>query len=246
MFYHNIDFSDRKNHGYGNSINLGYTSRALVEAIFITDNYILGRNNGLNIMHAKSLEFKNNTIYTGFVHFDKSILPALESGRLNFENNTFHTRNQAGLRILKHKDYKLSDLQKEFNVHGSNEWKSLSSFEINSVLKITCLKTNENHFNIALLDKNGTDVIVDFTSENIDEGTAYEIYDIENRDVVIKSGKISKDFKIEFPMELKDFQMPLHNTVATKTAKNFGVYRIEFETKKKRKTFFGRFFDWLF
>jgi hypothetical protein len=47
-------------------------------------------------------------------------------------------------------------------------------------------------------------------------------------------------------MGLEKIEMPLHNTVATKSVDNFGVYRIEFTEKPKRKSFFGRLFGWLF
>ena len=246
VLYHNIDFTDFKNFGYGNSLTLGYTPKALVEDITVTDNVIIGRNNALNIMHAKSLVFESNIVYTGYVHLATSSLPALEMGHMSFNNNRFHTRKTAGLRVLKHKDYKLSDWKTTFGIDENSEWKQLKDFQINPVLKVVELKTKKNHFNVGLLQKEGNDVTVDFSEFDIEEGTSYKIYDIENKNVVAKSGKISNDMKITFPMGLKAIEKPTHNTMATKTSSNFGVFRVEFETPKKKEGFFKRFFGWLF
>ncbi|WP_299118662.1 hypothetical protein [uncultured Winogradskyella sp.] len=246
VFYHNIDFKDLKNYGFGTGLAIGYNRKALVENIEISDNIILGRNNPLNIMHVKSLEFKNNLVYGGYVNLSKSSLPALKSGLLNLENNLYHTRKAATFRIIKGKKYNLNVWQKTFNVDRNSQSKVYKDFEINPVLKVQKLITNPNHFNIALLEKSGNDVTVDFGEFDIEEGAIFKIYDIENRKVVVNSGKVSSDLKIKFPMGLQQFELPLHNTIATKSVDNFGVYRIEFENKKRRKNFFGRFFDWLF
>ena len=73
----------------------------------------------------------------------------------------------------------------------------------------------------------------------------YKIYDIENSHKVLKSGEITKTLKVSFPMNLTNFEKPLHNTLAIKSADNFGVFRIEFE-KSEKKSFFKRLFGWLF
>ena len=246
VFYHNIDFKDSKNYGYGTGLAIGYNSKALVEDIEITDNIILGRNNPLNLMHVKSLEFRNNTIYGGYVNLSKSSLPALEASRLNLESNIYYTRKAAAFRIIDFKKFTLSDWQNTFDVDKNSESKIYKDFEIKPVLKIQQLKSDPNQFNIALLEKNGNDVTVDFSDYNIEEGMTFKIYDIENRGEVIKSGVVNSDLKILFPMGLKPFEIPLHNTIATKSVENFGVYRIEFEGLKKRKNFLGRLFSWLF
>ncbi|WP_369997956.1 hypothetical protein [Winogradskyella sp.] len=246
VLYHNTDFNDFKNFGYGNSLTLGYISKALVENISISDNVIIGRNNTLNIMHAKSLVFRNNTVYTGYVHLATSSLPALKAGRLKLDHNQFYTRRTAGLRILKHKDYKLTDWQKTFGIDKNSQWKQLKNFEIHPVLKIQRLDTNPNHFNVVLLEKEGKDVMVDFSDYEIKEGASYKIYDVENRNRIIKSGKISSEITVQFPMNLSDFEKPLHNTIATKSANNFGVFRIGFDKQKEKKGFFSRLFGWLF
>ncbi|GGW71511.1 hypothetical protein DFQ11_10783 [Winogradskyella epiphytica] len=245
VFYHNIDFSDSKNYGYGTALAIGFKARALVENITITDNILLGRNNPLNLMHFKSLTFKNNKVYGSYVNFDKSSLPALNSGLLDFDNNEYYTRKNSGFRIVKYKDYNLQDWQQTFGVDKNSSMKRFKDFEINPVLKVTPLHTNSSHFNVALIDKNGNDVEVDFSAFHIKEGTPYKIYDIENRKEILKAGRLLKGGKIKFPLNSKAFEKPLHNTVATKSANNFGVFRIEFEALEK-KSALERFFDWLF
>ncbi len=246
VFYHNTDFTNTKNFGYGNSLTLGYTDKALVENVSIIDNVIIGRNNALNLMHMKSAEFKNNTVYSGYVHFATSSLPALELGALHFDNNKYYTRKPASLRVLKYKDFKLTDWRKTYKIDHHSEWKPLKDFEINPVLKITELKTQPNQFNIALLDKSGKDVMIDFNEFDISEGQTYKIYDIENRSVVVASGKVAKNIKLKFSMKLSAFEKPLHNTIAAKSHNNFGVYRVVFEKPERQKGFFKRLFGWLF
>ena len=184
--------------------------------------------------------------YAGYVHFNPSVLSALQLRKLDMDNNLYFTRPLNGFRVNKQRDYKINQWQKEFNIEQNSQLSQLKDFEIEPILKVQQLKTNSNHFNIALLSKSGSDVTIDFGNYNIEEGMTYNIYDAENRSMVIKFGKVSRDLKIEFPMGLKQIEMPLHNTVAIKSADNFGVYRIEFTKKAKRKTFFGRLFGWLF
>ncbi|MHA7844520.1 MAG: right-handed parallel beta-helix repeat-containing protein [Winogradskyella sp.] len=245
VFYHNTDFSDYKNFGYGNSITLGYTSKAPVENISILNNIIVGRNNALNLMHIKSAEFRNNSVYSGYVHFDKSSLKALEAKNIISNNNTFYTRKGYGFRILKHTDYNLSMWQNTFNLDKDSDWKQLKYFDIQPVLKIQ-KSLVPNEYNVVLLQKNGNDVTVDFTDYNIKKGSSFKIYDLENRNVVVKSGELFENNKIIFPMGLKAFEKPLHNTVATKSADNFGVYRIVFDDNTKKQDIFKRIFGWLF
>ncbi|MEO1033129.1 MAG: hypothetical protein AAFX55_17125, partial [Bacteroidota bacterium] len=173
------------------------------------------------------------TIYTGYTHFEKSTLASLKHGRLKFDNNKYHSRKVKGLRILKHKDFKLADWKKEFMIDANSRWKPLKGFNVDPLLKIERLESDSHQFNVVLLEKEGQDVTVDFSALGIQEGTPYKIYDIENRKDILESGKLSKDKKLKFPMALSEFEKPLHNTIATKSVSNFGVYRVEFEDTKK-------------
>lgn len=245
VLYHNVDFADNKNFGYGSSLTLGYISKAPVEDITILNNLIIGKNNTLNISQAKSIVFKNNITYAGYIHINPSVLNALELGHLKMNDNTYFTRPLNGFRVNNQRDYKLSEWQTKYNIEKQSQLRLLRDFEIDPILKVQQLSTNPNHFNIALLDKSGSAITVNFGDQNIKEGMSFKIYDIENRSVVISSGNVENDLKIKFPMELKAFEMPLHNDVATKSANNFGVYRIEFDESKK-KNFLKRLFGWLF
>ena len=246
VFYHNIDFNDSKNYGYGTSLAVGYRVKALVEDILITDNVLLGRNNPLNLMYIESLEFRNNIVYGGSVNFHKTSIPAIEAGRFKLDYNKYYTRKVDAYRIIDYKNYNFSNWQNTFNVDKKSTRQSLASFQIKPVLKVSPLITNPNIFNVALLDKEGDNVVVDFSAYNIEGGMSYQIIDIENSAVVIKSGTVSTSKQIEFPMGLKAYEMPLHNTISTKSAVNFGVYRIEFSTNKKKRSLLDRLFGWLF
>jgi hypothetical protein len=134
VFYHNVDFSDYNNFGHGPSLTLGYTSKSPSEDISILNHVIIGKNNALNMYHAKSVIFKNNQIYAGYIHFEVSTLAALEAGRLKLDNNRYFTRRNYGFRIAKHKDYRLKDWQDNFNIDKNSQLKQLKDFEINPVL----------------------------------------------------------------------------------------------------------------
>ncbi len=246
VLYQNVDLIENKGHGNASSLALGFIEKAPVEDVVVSNNIIIGQNNGFSIAYAKSLVFKNNVVYAGYIHLGKSIQPQLQSRKIVMDYNTYYTKKQNAFRISKFKDYKLSDWQSAYGIDTNSSWNKLSEFSVNPILKVTQIYTKPTVFNVVLLDKDGNDVVVDFSQFNIEEGTVYKIYDVENRSVVAKSGKISKDKKVKFPMALKAFEKPLNNTVATKSVGNFGVYRIEFTKKAKRKTFFGRLFGWLF
>lgn len=246
VLYHNIDLISHKNSGKAASLTLGFIKNSLVEDVSVTSNYIIGQNNAFNIYHAKSANIQNNTIYAGYIHFQPSSLAGLKTKEILLNNNQYFTKNSTAFRIAKDKDYRFSEWQQSFGLDSNSKWRLRQNFKSNTVLKVVPLSSNSNHFNIALLDKNGEDVLVDFRDYEIEEGMQYKIYDIENRSVVVKSGEVGKDLKIEFPMGLKAIKMPLHNTKAKKSADNFGVFRIEFEAVKKKRGFFERLFRWLF
>lgn len=245
VLYHNVDFIKNNKLGDASSLLIGFIAKALVEDVTVTDNVIIGQNNGFSILHAKSMRFENNTVYTGYVHLKTSTLPSLESQLIKMNNNRYFTKGKKAFRILKYKDYSLKEWQNTFKIDDNSSQENIKNFEINPVLKVTPFHSNALHYNVALLEKNGHNITVDFEAYNIEKGMTYKIYDIENKSVVVKSGTVEKDLKIEFPMALKEIEMPLQNTLATKSANNFGVFRIEFE-KPEKKSFFKRFFGWLF
>lgn len=246
VFYHNIDFNDNKNYGTGVGMAIGFKANARVEDITIINNIILGRNNALNLMHVNSLNFNNNTVYSGYINFYKSSLKALQNGNFSLDNNSYYTRKNQSHRVIEDKKYTLSDWQNTFNTDQSSQWKTLNEFSINPVLKISKFRSKKNQYHVALLQKNGEDVKVDFGVYDLDEGMGFKIYDLENRTEADASGKVPKNGIITFPMGLTEFQKPLHNTIAVKSADNFGAFRIVFEEAPKKKGLFQRLLGWLF
>ncbi|WP_299111822.1 hypothetical protein [uncultured Winogradskyella sp.] len=246
VLYHNVDLINHKKLGNASSLALGFIKRAPVKNVEVANNVIIGQNNGFSIMHAESLIFKNNIVYTGYIHLEKSTQSFLKPKAFKMEDNIYYTKKPKAFRIIKNKDYNLLGWQTIFNIDKTSQWKWLKDFKIDPVLKIVELKTEKDQFYVALLDKEANDVTVDFSAFNIEAGAAYKIYDIENRNVVAKPGKMPKNMKISFPMGLKAFEKPLHNSIAAKSADNFGVYRIVFEKQEKKKSFLERFFGWLF
>ena len=108
-----------------------------------------------------------------------------------------------------------------------------------SVLDVTKINEAEDVYRVTLFSKGGKDVTVDFSNLDLKNGSNYKIYDIENPEKIVKSGKFAGDGKIVFSMSLTDLEMPLHNTITKKTPNNFGVFMIKFE---KKLSFFERLF----
>ena len=111
-----------------------------------------------------------------------------------------------------------------------------------SVLDVIKINDSEDIYRVTLFQKEGKNVLVDFSSLNLKNGSSYKIYDIENPEKIIKSGKVSNDSKIAFSMNLSDLEKPLHNITAKKTPNNFGVFIIKFEKKLSLfERLFGKF-----
>ncbi|MEZ4797499.1 MAG: right-handed parallel beta-helix repeat-containing protein [Flavobacteriaceae bacterium] len=238
ILYHNSDFTSSTNFGDGASLTLGYSAKAPVENVTVTNNIIIGKNNALRLLHVKSLIFKNNIAYCGYVHYNNSILKHLKADWI-FDENIYYTRKSNSQRVSKHKDYTLKEWQTNFRLDKNSTWKQVKDFNVKSVLDLTKINDSEDTYRVTLFSKNGKAVMVDFSGIDIKKGSTYKIYDIENPEKIIKSGKIQSDSKVEFNMNLNDLQMPSHNTIAKKTPNNFGVYIVKFE---KKLSFFERLF----
>jgi len=230
VLYHNSDFTTKANFGDGASLTLGYSAKSPVEDVTVTNNVIIGKNNALRLMHVKSLVFKNNISYCGYVHYESSVLKHIKSG-WKFDGNTYYTRKSKAQRISKHKDFTLKEWQNNFGLDKNSTWKQVKDFNMRSILDITTIDKSENSYRVTLFQKEGKAITVDFSHYNIKKGSTYKIYDIENPNKVIKSGKVSKNSKILFSMSSTFLDMPLHNQNAKKTPSNFGVFMIKFEKK---------------
>lgn len=238
ILYHNSDFASSTNSGDGASLTLGYSANAPVEEITVTNNIIVGKNNALRLLHVKSLIFKNNITYCGYVHYNSSVLAHLKTG-WKFDNNEYFTKKSNSQRISKHKDFTLKQWQTNFGLDQNSIWKQVKDFDMKSVLDVTKIRETEYGYRVTLFSKEGKNVTVDFSNLDLKNASNYKIYDIENPEKIIKSGKISTDSKLEFPMNTKVIEQPLHNQIAKKTPNNFGVYIVKFE---KKLSFFERLF----
>ena len=241
ILYHNIDFSSQQNFGAGASLTLGYNSKALVEDIEVKHNIILGRNNALNFTHVKSLNFSNNTVYCGYVHYEKTTLKNLNTQAYKSNFNKYYSRKESAFRVANYNDFTLQDLQSRYKLEVNSTRDEFSEFKLNEVLSINRINSLKNTFRVALFSKEENVIKVKVNNFNIKKGTRYNIYDVENPSVILRSGIVKLDY-ISFPMKLTKLEKPSHNSKAKKSANNFGVFVVKF---KKRKTFFSRWFGWI-
>lgn len=250
ILYHNTDVSNGQINGDAASLTLGFHKNAPIEDVTVKNNIIIGRNNALRILHAKSLTFQNNVSYCGYVHLESSVLEY--TSEWDFKDNSYYTKKNSSFRILKDKDYALEKWRSNFGLDGNSKWKNIKEFDLESVANITRYKHRQHTFKVVMLQKDGEPIIADFSKANLKTGMTYTIYDVENISTVLKSGTLPEDFKITFPMTSTAFEKPLHNSKAEKTLSNFGAFIVEFETQEtsgasteKKDNAFKRFFKWL-
>ncbi|MDG5492645.1 right-handed parallel beta-helix repeat-containing protein [Psychroserpens sp. SPM9] len=250
VFYHNTSKPRGGLIGDAPSLTLGFNKNAPIEDVVIDGNIITGGYNGLRILHAKSLQFTNNLVYTGMVQVSPTISDFFK--QWTFNSNTIYTTLKTPMRIIKVEDHSLDTWRDKFQLDKDSQVKEPSTFDINNVLRVINHSQNKNKFTVALFNTEGNDVTVDFSEYKMRPNTAFKMYDAENPKVVLKSGQLFEDAKITFPMQLTDFEKPLHNSKARKTLSNFGVFIVEFEpqengvdTPEKKSNAIQRFFKWL-
>ncbi|NNK88390.1 MAG: right-handed parallel beta-helix repeat-containing protein [Flavobacteriaceae bacterium] len=235
VFYHNTDFNSRSNSGNAPSVTLGYNARAPIEDVSLNANIIIGKNNALRILHAKSLSFENNTIYAGYVHFNSSVLAHINSAKWKFSGNRYFTKRNKAFRISRDSDYTIDEWQKRFGIDSESRWNQLSQLELKPVLFLNKNHDYEKAYDIAVFDKLGGPVSID--PDKI-EASGYKSYHIRNigSGEILVSGSFDGSRKIEVPMG-----------TFNGTAANFGVYTIEFiDEIKRRQSFLRKLFPWLF
>ena len=62
--------------------------------VSIHNNTILGRNNALRILHANSLSFIKNKIYSGYVFLNPSFFKNNKPSKWTFKDNLYYTKNK--------------------------------------------------------------------------------------------------------------------------------------------------------
>lgn len=242
VFYHNTNVAKNEVGGDAPSLTLGYNANAPIEDVKVHSNIIIGRNNALRLLHVKKLSYRNNISYAGYVHFMNSVVPFINPANWDFDNNQYFTKNSRVFRISKHKDFVNDDWKLTFKIDKNSKTANIKDFNLKNVLSITPITSNR--YRVVLFNKNGNDVEVDFSENNIPNGTHFKLYDVENIDAVLKEEVLNESKKVIFPMNTKEFKRPLHNDKAQKTLNNFGVYFIEFKSRPpaNRKSLLRRLF----
>ncbi|MFC4721534.1 hypothetical protein ACFO5O_04315 [Geojedonia litorea] len=226
IFYHNTNYIKNEIDGELPSFTLGFNKNAPVENVSVTNNIILGRNDGIRILHAKTLEFKNNIVYSGFIRFYPSFYDNFDSKTWKLSGNSYYTRKNKTIRIQSKEDFTVEEWQKRYGMDTKSSWKPISQFNLNAVLDITKNEYDENKYRVVLFSKNEDDVTVDFSSYGLPKGIQYTIRDVEDYSEVLKTGILSKDKKISFPMKL-------NRGNKNKTLDNFGVFILEVSQPQK-------------
>ena len=241
IFYHNTDYKNNQIDGSMPSLTLGFNKNAPVENITLIGNKILGRNDGIRFLHTKSVTFKNNVVYSGFIRFYESFYSSFDKETWDFSSNSYFTRKNKSIRIQSKEDFTLGEWQNKYQIDKNSNWKNVSEFDMEPVLNITQNEFDKNKFRLVLFDKNEQDVIVDFSKYGINIGTPYTIVDVENHTEIIKKGILNSEKKVVFPMKL-------NKNDKNKSLDNFGVYIIEFkkEQPEKKVGFLSRIIKSLF
>ncbi|WP_460218193.1 right-handed parallel beta-helix repeat-containing protein [Psychroserpens sp. MEBiC05023] len=247
FLYHNTNVANSEINGDAASLTLGFNPRSPIENVIVKNNYIIGRNNALRILYAKSLTFSDNVAYTGYVLVDGSFKSHVKNW--DFKDNLYYTKKGNAFRSINDKDYKIQNWKSEFNLDSNSRWSSIKNFQT-SFSSVTPFSKKNDAFKVVLFDENRKDIPIDFSDKDVKVGQSYKIYDVENSKVILRTGTLLEDRKITFSMELNDFEQPLHNTKAIKTLSNFGVFIVKFDDikqqkKVKRDNAFKRFFRWL-
>ena len=249
VLYHNVDIA-KSAKGDAGSLTLGINKKAPLLDVVVTGNIIIGGNNALRFDNAENTVFKNNTIYGGYVHFYEHGLTKHKTW--DFDNNAYFSKNNRNFRVINKKDYTMEDWKSASSIDANSTWKNIKNFDMKSILDISKNEFNQSEYRVTLFHKEGQPVSVDFSKYNLKKGRSFKIYDVENLNTVLKSGTLSEDSNILFPMDNSTFEKPLHNTKAQKTVSNFGVFIIAFEndipseiSTEKKDNAFKRLFKWL-
>ena len=222
ILYHNTDYKNNQVNGDAASLTIGFYHKTPVENVIVDNNIILGRNNALRILYAKTLKFTNNLIYSGYVLFNKSVFNyALEGWQI--DNNVYYTKKKGAFRVPGDKNYALSQWQSKLSLDLHSEKRHVSTFQLDPVLDLTKSQHVTGRYRAVLYDELGKDVIIDLSDFDIQTGSRYELRDVEQMDVVLRSGVLGDDKQIEIPMTSSQIS-------STKTLNNFGVYFIDFDS----------------
>lgn len=248
ILYHNTDYLKTELNGDAPSLTLGFYVKSPVENILVKDNIILGRTFPVRFLHVKTMTFTDNIVYGNNLFFNQSEMQFAKNWVM--DRNHYYTRsNDKAYRVQKGNYYSLDDWRASYGLDAKSRWSAAETFDLKGVLSIQARAQEPNAFNLALFDKQGDAVAVDFSDYSVSIGSRYTVYDVENRKAVLVSGVLGDDKKVTVPMASTAFERPLHNEKTKKTGSNFGAYVIKFETESanpnKELSTFERFLKWL-
>ena len=244
VLYHNLDVKGRL--GDGPALTLGFNKNAPIENVLVEDNVILGRSDGLRILHANSITVKNNLIHSGFVHMSNENPKYIDNW--TFNNNTYFVKSPTPFRMIGYKNNTVDDWKMAYGLDKNSSFNKSDELSLPNVLKLQRSEQNPNKFHVVLFGMDEKDLTVDFSEYNIPTGSVFKISDVENSKNDFVSAKLPESKKVVFPMKTTDFQRPMHNDKAVKTPSSFSVFIIEFEIpnkEKKTKGLLGRLIETL-
>lgn len=218
VFYHNTDIANNKSSGDAGSLQLGVNAKSPLKNVMIKNNIIIGGNNAFRLHTSENLTFEDNLVYGGYVHIYKDVINKMSTW--TFNNNRYFSKNNRNFRVMDFKDFTFDQWQSEFNLDRNSQWKLNKEFSLQPILNITQNERNPSEFQVALFEKNGNNVEVDFLKYGFSPNTHYTIKNIAT-DEIIKQGIMEGSNKISVPMG-----------IFNDTNKNFGVYKIVFEAQE--------------
>jgi len=237
IFYHNTNLGIEIENTQAPSVTLGFNKKALVRDIEMSNNLIIGRKDAIRFLYIKSLRFTNNVVYSGYIRFNKDVMNHITPSLWKFASNTYYTRSSRPIRIEGFKDYSLIEWRSIYGIDRNSRGKNFTEFNFNSTINISKNEHKPNVYRVTLFNKEGKDVLVDFSNYQIKQGSTYIVKNIETDEVII-SGKLSAS---------KTVTVPMGNYNGT--SKNFGVYKIHFSENgdvKNKSSILKRMFGWLF
>ena len=236
VFYHNVNFNKATAYGDGASVTLGFNRKAPVELVSLTNNVIIGKNNGLRLLYTKSINLRNNVIYSGQVQLYKNAKDYIGLKGWKAANNRFYTRTAQPFRVIKLKQYSMEEWQDEMGIDKTSRAMPAKDFNMNKVLYLKAIPGKSSVYEVCVINAKGQSVNLDLSKKEIVKGTSFEIKNLATGKTIQK-GKLGADLNIEIPSGT-------HN----KTVTNFGVYEIAFdaEERERRRGLFNRLFGWLF
>ncbi|WP_250433980.1 right-handed parallel beta-helix repeat-containing protein [Hanstruepera flava] len=241
IFYHNVSLKKAIENTEAPSLTLGFNPKVPIKDIIVENNVIIGRKDAIRFLSVESIEFNNNSVYSGYIRFYKQNLKHLNNNTWEFGSNTYYTRREQPMRIQSYRDYSLGQWYNTYGLDQNSKWQSFKTFEPKKLVNITKNKHIKNTFRVTLFNLDENEVEVDFNAYNLPVNAKYTIRDVEDYDKVLASGILSQSLKIKIPMQVEGYP--------SKTLNNFGVFMVSFETEdkavEKHEGFFKRIIGWL-